>query len=356
MSEREAYLGFSLFPGIGPVTIQKLKKENGSMDFFWRARERELEELGFPKRLITSFIKFRTNFSSEKYLSLLSERGVWYSAFCDNDYPELLKDLDNPPLIIFGKGNKDLLQSSQTAGIVGTRKMSSYGKTVTHHFAEYLGRAGFTIISGLALGVDAAAHEASFNTVGRTIAVLGNGVNICFPRTNEKLYLKIIENGGAIISEYPLNVQPSLGSFPARNRIIAALSQILLVTEGMKKSGSLITAEVALDLKRKVFAVPGPITSSLSEGPFYLIQKGARLVTKPEDIIPTSKTHVNITHDLSPNEKRIVDLLMSEEKTMDQLIKDADIPLKDISLLLSQMEIKQIITKTSKGTFLIKNF
>ncbi len=356
MSEREVYLGFSLFPGVGPVTIQKIKKENGSVDFLWRASERELEELGFPKRLRESFIKFRTNFSIEHYISTLSKSDVWYLAFCDKDYPVQLKDLENPPLVIFGKGNKELLHSSQIAGIVGTRKMSSYGRTVTQHFAEYLGRAGYTIISGLALGVDAAAHEASLNSIGKTIAVLGNGVNICFPRANEKLYFRILENGGTIVSEYPLNVQPSVGSFPARNRIIAALSHVLLVTEGMRKSGSLITAEIALSLKRRVFAVPGPITSSLSEGPYYLIQQGARLVTKPEDITLTNKIRLNNLPELSPEEKRIVDLLIIEERTVDQLVKETHISLRALSLVLSQMEIKQLIMRTSKGTFLLKNF
>ena len=197
-------------------------------------------------------------------------------------------EIPNPPFVLFGKGLKfqDLQDEfSKTIGVVGSRKPTYYGQEITEKFSSDLSVSGFTIVSGLALGVDAISHESALKNGGKTIAVLGCGVDCCTPNTNQNIYDKIIAGNGCVISEVPLSYMPGKGLFPARNRIIAGLSQAVLVTEGAEDSGSLITADFAFKFFRKVFAVPGPINSALSKGPYKLIEKGAKLVTSAQNII-----------------------------------------------------------------------
>jgi len=202
----------------------------------------------------------------------------------DKNYPELLKKIYNPPqkLYIFGKLKK---QEKYPLAIVGARKISNYGKRITRLFAETLAKAGMTIVSGLAIGVDGLAHQIALEKNARTIAVLGSGLNIIYPPAHKKLAQGIIDSGGAVISEYPPNTSPTKKTFPARNRIISGLSFGVLVVEASKKSGALITARTAIEQGREVFVIPGRINDFNSEGCNYLIKMGARLVTDPEEII-----------------------------------------------------------------------
>ena len=204
----------------------------------------------------------------------------------NESYPELLKKIYDPPqkLYILGELKK---QEKYPLAIVGTRKVSNYGKQMTRFFAEALAEAGITIISGLALGVDGLAHRIALEKKARTIAVLGSGLNIIYPPAHKKLAQEIIQLGGAVISEYSPNTGPTKKTFPARNRIVSGLSLGVLVIEAPKKSGALITARTAIEQGREVFIVPGRINDFNSEGCNHLIKIGARLVTNPQEIIDT---------------------------------------------------------------------
>ena len=201
----------------------------------------------------------------------------------DAAYPERLKQLDSPPLILFCHGNAELLKAPQLA-IVGSRKATINGLNTARRIAKELGDAGITVTSGLALGVDGAAHQGAYPTSGRTVAILGGGLGCIYPRSHQALALSLVEHGGCLVSEFPSWETVKPYHFPRRNRLIAALSSGVLLIEARIKSGSMITANLAADMGIDVFATPGNINNPLSEGPHYLIQQGARLVTSSGDI------------------------------------------------------------------------
>jgi len=202
----------------------------------------------------------------------------------NKNYPELLKEIYNPPQTLYVNGQLKAEEIYPLA-VVGTRKISLYGQKITRSLVKALAQAGLTIISGLALGVDGIAHQATLDVDGRTIAVLGSGLDIVYPSSHQQLAQKIIKSNGAIVSEYEPKTRPSRWAFPARNRIVAGMSLGILVIEAPKKSGALITARFALEQGREVFAVPGNVDNKNSEGCNLLIKMGARPVTKPEDIL-----------------------------------------------------------------------
>jgi DNA processing protein len=366
MEEREYYLGFALCSGIGPKRFNSLLKIFKTAKKAWSASESELKTAGLGSAFTQKFISFRKEFDFNSYLQKLKLARVGFVVSCDKNYPKLLRALDDPPIVLFTKGNFASVNFEKTIGVVGTRKITNYGNVVTKLFSTDLSLAGFTIVSGLAMGVDAVAGWSAIAAGGKTVAVLGSGIDLCFPPVNKPLYDKIIAGGGVVISEFPLGVQPSKGTFPSRNRIIAGLSLGVLVTEGAEDSGSLITANEALNLKRPAFAIPGPITSSLSKAPLKLIAKGGKLVTSAEDIIKiinlqfsifskfsniNSQTkNVGKFSNLSKDELRIVQLLENERLSFDEIICNSKLDSSRIGSLLSMMEIKGII-QNSDGLF-----
>ena len=226
---------------------------------------------------------------------------------------------------------------------------------------------GFVIVSGLALGVDASAHKTTIENKGKTIAVLGCGVDCCYPRENEAIYNSILESGGAIVSEYPLSQEPSKGSFPSRNRIIAGLSQAVIVTEGAADSGALYTADEAFALNRPVFAVPGPITSSLSKGPHGLISKGGKLISGAEDVLRELRSknyelgNDSRSNPLSPRpllpkgdtkeEQKVINVLQNESVHFDEIVKRTKIESSKLGGILSIMEMKGMVRSEEAGFF-----
>ncbi|HUD43998.1 MAG TPA: DNA-processing protein DprA [Patescibacteria group bacterium] len=284
MDERNYWLAFAVFSGVGPKRFKLLLEKFGTAEKAWKAGKPELAEV-LKTKFTEYFLDFRSKFIISDYLRELKKHKVEFIPQIDKNYPTLLKQIPTPPIGLFVKGNFEVLQEQTTIGIVGTRRISDYGRQVTELFTQELVSAGFVIISGLAMGVDACVHQITLDQKGKTIAVLGCGVDCCYPRENERLYDEIIEKGGLIVSEFPLSMQPSIGSFPSRNRIIAGLSQAVLVTEGAEDSGALITAQDAFAIDRPVFAVPGQITSSLSKGPLNLLQQGGKMATSANDIL-----------------------------------------------------------------------
>lgn len=360
MSEKSYYLAFSNFPGIGPIKFEKLLKHFGSSENAWKASSLDLEQLLKPT-LTSKLVSYRKEFNIEKYEDSLEKKKINYVCSFEDEYPKRLKSIKNSPIILYSKGNGTFNSEQKILSIVGTRKVTSYGRSITSMFASELAKQGIIIVSGLAIGVDSLAHSACLDVDGITFAVLGNGVDICYPKENQRIYDRILDNDGMIISEYPPGVQPSVGSFPARNRIVAGLSDGILVTEGASDSGSLITANFGLEFNRKVFAVPGPITSSLSAAPLKLIEKGAKLVVTPEDVIKelgikpselmNSKKNLE---SLDPFERKIFELIENEPMGFDEIVRQLKIESSKVGSLLSMMELKGLI-KNSGGNYSVNS-
>lgn len=359
MQERDYYLAFSLVNGIGPKTFISLLNYFKSAKKAWNSTSFNLKKAGLGDKQIQKLEKSHSEIKINNYLEKLKQKKAYFIALCDKEYPKLLKKIENPPIVLYVKGNIKNINFKKTIGIVGTRKITNYGREVTRIFSTELTQTGFTIVSGLAMGVDAVGAWSAIEANGKTIAVLGNGVDLCFPSSNEKLYDKILEGNGIIISEFPLGQSPTQGSFPSRNRIIAGLSLGVLVTEGAKDSGSLITAEYAFKFKRKVFAIPGPITSSLSVAPLKLIEKGAKLVTSAKDISkelgiksPQLRKEKSQISGLTRDELKIIQILQNEALHFDEIVRVLNQDSSKVAITLSMMEIKGFI-KNSNSMFSI---
>src|SRR3989344_222673 len=362
MSERDYWFGFSALPGIGPAKFRKLLEEFGTAQAAWEAPRPGLAKL-IGEEGAGEFEEFREKFSLEDYLKELKEKDVWFLTLGDKEYPELLRQIKNPPFVLYGKGDPSILsvRSGLSVAVVGARRTTQYGREVTKLLTTELVLNGFTIVSGLALGVDAISHLTALENGGKTIAVLGCGVDCCSPMENFNLYNSILEKGNCIVSEFPLGMKPTQWTFPARNRIIAGLSHAVLVTEGAEDSGSLITAKFALRFDRKVFAVPGPITSSMSKGPYKLISKGAKLVTSAEDIFKELKTPAfakalagkqnSKVQNATKDELIILKLLENEALHFDEIIRKTKYKSSQLSSLLSLMEIKGMVKSIDGGMY-----
>jgi DNA processing protein len=373
MEEREYWLGFSTIPGMGPAKFRKLLEEFGTAKAALEAPRAPRPGLAklLGKEWAENFEAFKKKFSIEDYLKQLKKKGVWFLTLKDEAYPKLLKEIKNPPFVLYGKGQvPDGTWFDKSIGIVGARRTTEYGREVTKLLASELSLSGLTIVSGLALGVDAISHMTALENSGKTIAVLGCGVDCCSPEENLSIYNNILKTGNCIVSEFPLGMRPTLWSFPARNRIIAGLSQAVLVTEGAEDSGSLITAEFALKFGRPVFAVPGPITSQMSKGPYKLIQKGAKLATSGEDILKelkseyqpfgfaqgkNTKSETNLKSKIQKGDTKeedlILKLLQNEPLHFDELVRQTKLKSSKLSGTLSMMEIKGLVKSLNNGSF-----
>ncbi len=263
---------------------QRLLSQFKLPEAVFRASPRELQKIpGLGQKTIAKILTGGARREATQQVDRCRKAGVGIIPLYSQDYPPLLARIDNPPLQLYVRGDASLLQTDCIA-IVGARAATSYGTEMASHFAADLARHGYTVVSGLASGIDAAAHYGCLEAGGRTIAVLGCGVNRVYPPRNRTLYQRMVSHG-ALVSEYPLDTEPDAFRFPARNRIISGLSLGVMVVEAAKRSGSLITAQLALEQNREVFAVPGRIDSFKSAGTHNMLQQGAKLVLRVEDII-----------------------------------------------------------------------
>lgn len=274
----------------------------------------------------------------------------------DNNYPNMLKELDDKPFCLYCKGNIELLNSKCIA-VVGSRKISDYGKVVTQMFCKEFARAGLTIVSGMALGVDAVAHNTALECHTPTIAVMAGGFNHIYPTANVGLYRQIIQNG-LVVTEYPPNTIPASFNFPVRNRIIAGLSQGVLVTEAGAKSGALHTKNYAADYGREVFAIPGKITSPESEGTNSIIKQcQACLVTSPDEIFET--LHINIKENSQKVDQQldmdttcILNYILAEKKTFQEIADFTKLPTRELNSKLFEMEMDGLIIKLAGNSYI----
>lgn len=354
------YLGFSHFLGIGPVRFSLLKKNFKNLKEAYFGKKSDLEPL-LGQKLTEKFINFRNQFDPLKKLEQLRKKEIKVITIDDKTYPQDLKNISDPPICLYVKGNFDFLDFNKflSIAIVGTRKPTSYGEAIALKFSFELAKAGFIIVSGLAFGIDTLAHQGALKAQGKTIAVLGCGVDIVYPVANKPLYQEIIQKNSAVISEFPPGQTVLKGLFISRNRIISALSKGIIVVEGAKDSGSLITARYAAEQGKEVFAPPSPITSKMSEAPNILLKQGAKLLTSVEDIFQefnikiSPKKEEKIKENLTSFEKQIYDYLKEKPLTLDDLVLKLNQPITEILKTLSILEIKNLIKKNSENYYQI---
>lgn len=284
MNERPYRIAFSLTPGIGPVRFRLLVERFGSAEHAWTAPESDVRSSGLPPRLAEDFLRFRQTFSPSSYEKRLADAGVRAVSPEDESYPVHLRSITDAPIVLFVKGSVPV-DYSRAVAVVGTRRMTAYGQDMTRKIVAGLAAEGIPVVSGMAYGVDAVAHTTAIASGGKTVAVLGCGVDIPAPEGNYSIYRAIVNGAGTVISEMPLGQRPEKGVFVTRNRIISGMSLGVVVIEAPEKSGALITARYAADQGRDVFAVPGAVTNPSSRGTFLLLADGATPVSGASDVL-----------------------------------------------------------------------
>lgn len=299
---------------------------------------------------------FEPEFTAEEYETAYKEieeaknLGVKIIPFDSDDFPEQFKKIKDPPILIYQKGE---LRKSDTlaVSIVGSRKCTEYGKSISRHISYELASLGITIVSGMAYGIDTEAHLGAIDANGRTVATFGSGIDVIYPKSNESVYKKIIEHG-AVISEFPLHFKPNAYNFPFRNRLISGFSLATVVIEAKERSGSLITANFAVEQGKEVFAVPGNITSALSKGTNMLIKDGAIPFLEISDILEDIPQFVTLRKDrpspmLSQEEESVLEVLQNDTETLDKIAEKTGIDFLKLISILAQMEIKGLVKKVA---------
>ncbi len=355
------YLSFSHFLGIGPMRLKALINYFGDVKKAYRGDREEIKKV-IGNTIGDKFVDFRKKFNPIKKLEELKQKDITVISQVDVAYPEPLRHIEDPPICLYVKGDINRFNFSNQIffAIVGTRNPTPYGELVAKKFSCELAKAGIVIVSGLAYGIDVIAHRSTVDAGGKTIAVLGCGVDIIYPAANAKVYHQIVDSAGWVISEFPPGHTVVKGLFIARNRIISGLSSGILVVEGSKDSGTLITVRHAACQGKDVFAIPSPITSPMSEAPNILLKQGAKLVTNVNDIFEElglktiSEDKRKIENELSGDEKNIYQTLNENLRTPDDISRLIKKPINEVLNILSLLEIKGIIEKNSEGKYQVK--
>jgi DNA processing protein len=356
MAEEVFYwLALSLTPGIGSTLMRRLLDRFNTPEAVFHAPMKELSKIeGLGEKVAQEIRKGPLEKVVERELSLLREVGGRVITLKDEEYPKRLKDIYDPPALLYVRG--ELKKEDEFAiSIVGSRKTTPYGRWFTEKVSQELARHGVTIVSGMARGIDSLAHWGAISGGGRTIAVLGCGVDVIYPSENRNLFAKMIDRG-AILSEFPMGSPPEGGHFPRRNRIISGLSLGVVVVQASEKSGSLITAGYALEQGREVFAVPGNVGTESSRGTHRLIKEGAKLVESSEDILEeilpqwrgeretTPKVEIP-RPDLTEEEKVLYEFLSETPLHIDVMIRESRLDPGKVSSLLLNLELKGLVSQ-----------
>ncbi|MDS1029101.1 DNA-processing protein DprA [Bacillota bacterium LX-D] len=358
MVENIYWHALNLIPGIGPIRFKSLIEYFGEAKLAWEADSKQLlEALQGKQNILNAFLTWRKKIDLEFEIKRLENNEVRMVTLLDELYPVRLRNIYDAPPVLYYKGSLEHLKHN-TIAIVGSRKATIYGQKMTEGIARDLGSQHFCIISGMARGIDTFAHLGALGAETATIAVLGCGLDIIYPPENKKLMGRIIEKG-AVISEFPLGVRPEPRNFPRRNRIISGLAQGVVVVEAAEKSGSLITADYALEQGKDVYAVPGSALSKYSKGTNHLIKQGAKLVESAADILEDYGLCIkSLTKEdvhLSQSEIKLVSLLSIEPIGLDELILASGFKPQEILSFMSILEIKGIIRQLPGQKYIINN-
>lgn len=360
------WISLNMTPQIGPRAATKLLEKFGSAENVFHARRSELESLRLKPESIESILKREFHDKAEEESLKVREMGGDVLILDDGSYPYLLREIADPPITLYVKGDWQTCFDQPCVAVVGSRKCSTYGENASEMLARDLAANGVCVVSGLARGIDTAAHRGAIAAKGKTIAVLGTGIDAVYPKENAKLAAQILDAGGAIVSQFPLNTPPLRDNFPYRNRIISGLSLGVLLVEASERSGSLITARLAMEQNREVLAVPGNITSKNSFGTNYLIKSGAKLVQQWQDVVSElspeiaaailppkiddadAKNELKQTElapaNLTENERRIWQRLSADEPAhIDSLLEESRLSFGDLSAALLGLEMRELV-------------
>ncbi len=352
------WVGFNLVQGVGPVRVRRLLNHFGDLETAWHASPMELAAAGMERRAIQGIGATRARCDLDAEMARLAERGIRVLTWADEDYPRLLRPIPGSPPLIYVLGELKP-EDAWAVAVVGTRRASAYGREVATDLASALARSRVTVVSGLALGIDGISHRAALEAGGRTIAVLGCGLDVIYPPDHARLAQDIVQHG-ALVCDYPLGTQPEARNFPPRNRLISGLALGVLVVEGADDSGSMITADYALEQGREVFAVPGSIFAPRSRGTNRLIQQGAKMVMSVQDILEElnlSQASQQIeVHELipdNPTEAALLQHLSAEPRHVDELVRAANLPTADVSAALTMLELKGAVRQVGPMTYVL---
>jgi DNA processing protein len=359
------WISLNMTPGVGPRAATKLLERFGSADAVFHARRTELESLRLKPETIESLMKREFHDKAVDELERVKKLGGDVLILDDGSYPNLLREIADPPITLYVRGDWQGCLDQPCIGVIGSRNCSTYGENASEMLARDLGSRGITIVSGLARGIDTAAHRGAVRGQGKTIAVLGTGIDSVYPKENTRLVNEIIESGGAVVSQFPLGTPPLKDNFPYRNRIISGLSYGVLIIEASERSGSLITARLAMEQNREVMAVPGNITSGNSYGTNYLIKSGAKLVQQWQDVVAELPSEIAADilppkiekadtngkaqqglapADLSQNERKVWELLSPADPVhIDVLLETSSLSFGDLNAALVGLDIRDLI-------------
>jgi len=356
MDPREALVALNLIEHVGPVRVRQLLGRFGDpVAILGASRSQLLQVSGIGEETADAIACWEKNIELGAELKRVADFGCRIVTQADNEYPELLRQIYDPPMLLYVKGEL-LAKDKNSVAMVGSRMCTHYGIEVARKLAYQLAYLGVTVVSGGARGIDSAAHQGALSSKGRTVVVLGTGINLVFPPENAELYDRIASNG-AVLTQFPFNRPGDKQTFPIRNRLVAGMTLGTVVVEANLTSGALITANFANEYGRQVFAVPGRIDSPRSKGCHDLIKKGAKLCEGAEDILsefeylfpPSNKsrsaaeTGILPAIELSENEQKVYDALTSEETSIDEVIRTCGLPASAVSVTLLSLEMKRLI-------------
>lgn len=360
------WIALNMTPGIGPRAATKLLERFGSPDAVFHASRTELESLRLTPESIESIMKREFHEKAVVELERVKALGGDVLILDDGSYPNLLREIDDPPIVLYVKGDWQGCFDQPCVGVVGSRMCSTYGENSSEMLARDLSSRGITVVSGLARGIDTAAHKGAIRGNGKTVGVIGTGIDSVYPRENTGLVREIIASGGCLVSQFPIGTPPIKENFPYRNRIISGLSHGVLIVEASERSGSLITARLAMEQNREVMAVPGNITSGNSFGTNYLIKCGAKLVQQWQDVVAELPSEIAATilppkidqpkaedavrqpelipSDMTEHEMAIWSLLSPDEGThIDILLETSGLSFGDLNTALVALDIRDLI-------------
>lgn len=348
MDEKQYWVGFNLVKGIGARRMQSLLAYFGDAESAWNATPELLQAAGLSVRIVSALSQVRESNSLERTWERIRSLGIQVLTWQDERYPARLAELDQSPPVLYMRG-EILAEDDWAVAVVGTRRPTAYGRQVTEEIAGAMARNGITVVSGLARGIDAMAHHAALAAGGRTVAVLGSGVDQIYPPEHRNLAEQIVVQG-AVVSDYAPGTPPEAANFPPRNRIISGLARAVLVVEAGQGSGALITAAFAADQGREVFAVPGSIYAVQSKGTNILIQQGARPLLSAQDILETLNlgmaSQQRAARTVLPGdaiEAQLYALLSHEPLHVDEIRAQTRIPIEKVSAALVMMELKGMV-------------
>ncbi len=358
------WIALNMTPGVGPRAATRLLERFGSPSAVFSATRTELEMLRLGPETIDSILKNEFQERAKRELEMVKADGGDVLILDDGSYPAMLREIDDPPPVLYVKGDWQACFDQPCIGVVGSRNCSTYGQNSSEMLSRDLAKHGITIVSGLARGIDTAGHRGAVAAGGRTVAVMGTGLDNIYPKENNGLVREILSGGGCLVTQFPLGTPPLPDHFPFRNRIISGFSHGVLIIEANERSGSLITARLASEQNREVMAVPGNITSSNSFGTNYLIKSGAKLVQhwqdvvaelpsdiaaailppKPEKRASSSAQPTLMPADLSDHERTVWSQLSAEEPThIDDLLEKTELSFGDLNSALVSMDIRDLI-------------